>query len=134
MRAVRLSLKANLAALLLLVSASDALPHHSVMGQFDVNKELTIKGAIVKMQWQNPHGWLRVNVTTAAGKSEEWIVEFAAANSLYRQGWRAEDLPAGQMVTVVGLAARNGSNTLAGKRVELADGRTLFADGGKSRP
>ena len=42
----------------LLVIALLAAPlsaHHSIVGQFDVSKKVTVRGTIVRVDWINPH-------------------------------------------------------------------------------
>jgi hypothetical protein len=101
--------------------------HHSVALQFDMSKEMEIEGNVVDMQWRNPHAWLQVEVENEEGDTVVWQVEFGSANALYRRGWRRDDLPLGIHVTVHGLPARDGSNTIGAEDVTLPDGRRLFA-------
>ncbi len=100
--------------------------HHSVALQFDMSQEVEIEGTIMELEWRNPHAWLTVEVENEAGEMEVWRVEFGSGNSLTRRGWRPADLPVGAHVTVHGLPARDGSNTIAGEEVILDDGRELF--------
>lgn len=100
--------------------------HHSVALQFDMSQEMEIEGTIMELEWRNPHAWLTVEVENEAGEMEVWRVEFGSGNSLTRRGWRPADLPVGAHVTVHGLPARDGSNTIAGEEVILEDGRELF--------
>lgn len=100
--------------------------HHSVALQFDMSQEIEIEGTIMELEWRNPHAWLTVEVENDAGEMEVWRVEFGSGNSLTRRGWRPADLPVGAHVTVHGLPARDGSNTIAGEEVILDDGRELF--------
>ena len=104
-----------------------ALAHHSIAAQFDMYKSNTVTGTITKMDFQNPHSWLYVEVKDEKGTAQAWSIEFGAANALYRRGWRREDLPVGATVTVTGYVARDGSRMLGATDVKLADGRTLFA-------
>ncbi len=101
--------------------------HHSVALQFDMSKEIEIEGTVVAMEWRNPHAWLQVEVESEAGEKQVWQVEFGSANALYRRGWRRDDLPVGIHVSVHGLPARDGSNTIGAEDVTLPDGRRLFA-------
>lgn len=100
--------------------------HHSVALQFDMSQMIEIEGTIMELEWRNPHAWLTVEVESEAGEMEVWRVEFGSGNSLTRRGWRPTDLPVGAHVTVHGLPARDGSNTIAGEEVILDDGRELF--------
>lgn len=109
-----------------------ARAHHSVALQFDMSEEIQIEGTVMSMEWRNPHAWLQVEVESDSGEKQIWQVEFGSANSLYRRGWRRDDLPVGIEVTIHGLPARDGSNTIGAEEVTLPDGRRLFA-GSRSR-
>jgi hypothetical protein len=101
--------------------------HHSVALQYDMTKEVTIVGSVVDMEWRNPHAWLHIEVENEDGVAELWKVEFGSANSLYKRGWRPASLPVGTVVTVHGLPARDGSRSVEGDEVILADGTEMFA-------
>jgi len=121
---------AFVAALAMLFAGYGARAHHSVALQFDMTKEIVIVGSIVEMEWRNPHSWLQIEVESESGDLELWRVEFSSANSLYRRGWRRDDLPVGTEVTIHGLPARDGSRHMEGDEVTLADGRSLFSGSG----
>jgi len=113
-----------------------ALAHHSIAVQFNMYKTQTVSGTITKMDFRNPHSWLYIDVKDDKGDVQSWSIEFAAANALYRRGWRQEDLPVGAALTVTGYSSRDGSRMLGATDVKLSDGRTLFAgtapaDGGR---
>ncbi|HWL40395.1 MAG TPA: DUF6152 family protein [Gemmatimonadaceae bacterium] len=123
-------------ALAVILFGIPARAHHSIAAQFDMYKTNTVSGTISKMDFRNPHSWLYIEVKDDKGQVEPWSIEFAAANALYRRGWRQEDLPVGAALTVTGYVARDGSRMLGATDVKLADGRTLFAgtapaDGGR---
>ena len=128
--ALGVRLGASLAAALLTVPA---FGHHSIALQYDMTREVTISGRIVEMEWRNPHSWLSVEVEGEAGMPEMWRVEFGGANSLYRRGWRRDDLPVGAEVTIHGLPSRDGSRQIEGDEVTLTDGRSLFSGSGPNQ-
>jgi hypothetical protein len=119
----------TLLALIALISmtAAQAVAHHSFAAEFDDQKPVKLTGKITGMRWSNPHSWLYVDVEQD-GKVVNWAFETGAGvNSLYRRGWRREDLPVGAVVTVDGWQARNGKPVANSRSVRLSDGRTLFA-------
>ena len=101
--------------------------HHSFSAEFDVNKPVTLKGTIVRMDWINPHSWLHVEVKQPDGTAVPWKFEFGTPNSLIRRGFRPKDLPVGAEVSVTGYRTLDGSNAAAASDIVLADGRKLFA-------
>ena len=78
------------------------------------------------MEWQNPHIYFYVAVKDDAGKETVWAVEGMAPNGLYRQGWRKDTVKAGDVVTVAGWLARDGSNLLNMGNATM-DGKRLFS-------
>ena len=122
----RLSIAAA-AALAVSVLASAASAHHSLTVEFDISRTVTLTGVITEMKWTNPHGWLYVDVKDEKGQVRSWAVEFASPNSLYRRGWRRDDLPPKSTVTVTGYPSLDKSPRVTATDVKLPDGRTLFA-------
>ncbi len=111
----------------LLASAAPALAHHSLTAEFDTDRTVQLAGTITEMRWTNPHAWLYINVKDAKGQVENWAIEFATPNQLYRRGWSREDLPAGASVNVTGYPSRDKGRRINAIDVKLPDGRTLFA-------
>jgi hypothetical protein len=109
-----------------LVSLGPVLAHHSFAAQYDRSKSVTLKGTVTKVEWQNPHIYFYLDVTPPDGKTENWAIEGGAPNALYRQGWRKDSLQAGNVVTVEGSLAKDGSKLANMRTVVLADGRRVF--------
>ena len=114
------------AGLSLMLTGVPLSAHHSVALQYDMSSEVTVVGAIVELEWRNPHAWLHLEVENDAGVVQLWKIEFSSANSLYRRGWRPDNLPIGSVITVHGLPARDGSRSVDGEEVTLADGTRLL--------
>jgi Family of unknown function (DUF6152) len=100
--------------------------HHAFTAEFDANNPITLKGAVTKVEWINPHSWLYLDMKdSTTGKVESWKVEMGAPNQLMRRGWNLNSLPVGTEVVVEGYRAKNGMQLANGGSVTLADGRKL---------
>jgi Family of unknown function (DUF6152) len=118
----------------LIVPAIPVLAHHSFAAEFDGTKQITLTGVVTKVDWVNPHAYLYVDVKGEDGAVVNWAIETGAPNVLYRQGWRKDDLKAGDMVTLQAFLAKDGSHTAAARDVKLPDGRRVFAGTPNSTP
>ena len=123
----RRSLCAWLAGLLLGflgISAGPVLAHHSV-SMFDSSKEVVLEGTITRMEWANPHVWIRLNVADENGEMVEWGVEASNPLDLGRKGWTKNTFRQGDEVTITIYPARNGRPFGSFVRATLADGTVL---------
>jgi len=100
--------------------------HHSFAAEYDASQPITLQGQIARIDLVNPHAWLYLEVKDADGKVVRWNVEMGAPNNLIRRGVTKATLPIGEMVTVDGYRAKDGSATVNGRQIKMADGRTLF--------
>lgn len=119
-------LAAGIAAAALVLAVSPALAHHSFSAEFDSNKPIQLKGAVVKVEWINPHTWIHIDVKQPDGSVERWMIEGGTPNTLLRRGLTRESLPAGTEIVVDGYRAKNGSNRANGRDVTFPDGKKLF--------
>jgi DNA/RNA endonuclease YhcR with UshA esterase domain len=108
--------------------ATPAFAHHAVQAQFDVNKTFTLTGTVSKIEFINPHSYLTLNVKDANGNIQKWAFELAAVAVLRRAGVSRADqggLKPGDVVTVTGLASKDGSNSGWIQELKLSDGRVI---------
>jgi hypothetical protein len=121
----------------LLLAGTPAWAHHGFAQEFDADKPVKVRGAVVKWELVNPHSWLTIEAKGEDGKVTTWRFEGPPPNTLFRLGFTKESLPPGTEVIVEGYAAKDGSNRASGKNVTFPDGRTLLlglASGAEGRP
>jgi hypothetical protein len=114
------------------MSASAAFPHHSVVGEFDTGKALTLKGSISKIQWMNPHIFVYLDVKDADGTVSSWALETLPTAMMRKAGLTKEAVMGtpGEAVTVLIIPARDGTKHLGWiSKITYADGR-YYALGG----
>src|SRR5262245_44308706 len=94
----------------LLAAASPIAAHHSFAAQYDRSKPNTVTGPVTKIEWINPHARFFVDAKDESGKVVTWEVELGPPASLMRRGWTRTSLKIGEIVTVNGFLAKDGSN------------------------
>lgn len=109
------------------LSSEPALAHHS-SAKFDATREVVLKGTVSRMEWTNPHVWIRLDVADDQGNVVEWGVEGTNPLALARLGWTKNTFRPGDEVTIVVSPAKDGRRYGGFVRATLADG-TLLSDG-----
>ena len=125
------------AALTLMIAAAPAFAHHSFAAEFDTKTPVNFTGTVIRLDWTNPHAHFFISVKDENGGTTVWDFELGSPNGLTRRGWSRSSLKPGDMVTVMGYKAKDGSKLANARSVTLADGRKIFAgspdDGGPTQ-
>jgi hypothetical protein len=111
-----------------MLASAGALAHHAFATEFDVNRQVTLEGKVVKVELINPHSWIHVEVIED-GKPVVWMVEGGSPNALVRRGITKNSIPVGSQLIVRGYGTRDGTNKAVGRDMKFADGRELFFGG-----
>ncbi len=110
-----------------IVAGAPAWAHHSFAVFFgDDSGLVTLKGTVAEFQFKNPHGLIRLTVKGEGGAAaQSWNCETNAPSMLERRGWRKDSLKVGDVVTVEGWRARDGSAYLRVKSVTRENGQVI---------
>jgi hypothetical protein len=112
----------------LLITAHPLRAHHSFAAEFDAARPFNLTGTVTKVVWSNPHAWVYFDVADESAKrTTTWAVELNSPNALMRAGWKRDTLKLGDVVTIDGSLAKDGSPTGNARLVTTAAGQKLFA-------
>jgi hypothetical protein len=108
----------------LILALSQASAHHSVAGQFDRTKRVSLTGVVTKVDWINPHTYLHLTVIDGSGNATTWQLESLPTAMLRKAGITSEMLMGdGATVTVDAIRARDGTENLGWLlRIDYPDG------------
>jgi hypothetical protein len=108
-----------------LILAASVGAHHSISGEFDNTRQITVEGTVKDYKLINPHTYIVVSVDSGLG-SEDWTLTFGPATKLIRgSGWNDATLRPGDRVTATGRPAREGLGLYLAELVK-ADGTVLI--------
>jgi len=112
---------------ILLLAAATFLAHHSLAADFDTTKPVTLTGSVTKIEWMNPHVHVYIDVNAGRGTPARWSVEMGSPNGLMQRGWTRKSMKIGDVITVDGSRAKDGSNIANARSIVLPTGVRLSA-------
>jgi Family of unknown function (DUF6152) len=119
----------------LAVSATPGLAHHSVPAQFDIDREIAIRGVVTKIEWMNPHARLWVDVKNDDGTVSGWEMELPPPNALRRKLGNLDFVKEGDQVSANLWRAKDGSRLAHTLTLTTPDGRVMnFPGNGRWTP
>ena len=108
------------------IAAGSLWAHHSTSAVFDMNKKIQVTGTLTKVEWINPHISIFVDAKGEKGM-DAWHFEGSPPAWFRRVGVNKNDIAkaTGQMITVDGVKAKDGSLCGYLQKITFADGSTL---------
>ena len=110
----------------LIAASAIALAHHAYTAEFDTTKPVKVTGTVSKLEWSNPHIWIYLDVKDDHGKVTNWGFSASPPGMLLRRGITKNSLKIGDVLTISGHRAKDGSNNASGNIVTTADGRETW--------
>jgi hypothetical protein len=101
--------------------ARTASAHHG-FGNFDTNKEITLKGSVTGLDFVNPHAYVYFSVVGDDGAKTPYRCEMRAATVLRRSGWSPEMFKPGDPITITGAPDRFDAHSCYVNTILFADG------------
>lgn len=101
------------------------LAHHSFSSEFDTTKPVKVTGVVTKFEWTNPHTWIYVQGKDQDGKEANWSFEGTAPSLLLRRGISKSTIKPGDVITIEGFRAKDGTDIASSTYVTLPDGRKV---------
>jgi hypothetical protein len=96
-----------------LAAGMPAVGHHSLSGQFDVERSVQITGTVSRVDWTNPHVYIYVDVKQADGAVATWRLETLPVAMMRKAGLsKTELMGEGKPVQIDAYPARNGTPNL----------------------
>jgi hypothetical protein len=113
-------------AIVIFALVSAAVPvaaHHSWPVSY--TKLVTVKGTVTEFKWENPHPMITIEVRTAEGATEKWLIGGPAINRMEANGWTRTSVKLGDTITGIGYQFADGQKIVRLEKAVLADGKEI---------
>jgi hypothetical protein len=121
-------------ALFLVLALSPGSFAHHGNAAYDLDHPIILKGAITEFLWANPHVQLYFDAKNEKGKTAHWSCETVSPGILIREGWKKDELKAGQRITITIAPAKSGAPVGYVLEIVTEDGRDYKLGQGRDRP
>jgi hypothetical protein len=106
--------------------AGAAQAHHSFAVFFSSDHDvMTITGPVKEFHFTNPHGVIEIIVPGKGKPDQDWKVETNSPSIMVRRGWSKDTIKPGEVITIHGWQARDGSNYMRLRDAARADGSPI---------
>ena len=109
------------------IMARPLAAHHGRGSTYDMNKRVTLRGVVSRVDWRNPHVVIYMDVRDDSGKIVTWGFENAGVSQLAQAGYHRNTLKLGQEITAIVNPAANGAPMSIVVKVILADGSEIMS-------
>jgi hypothetical protein len=109
-----------------LCAVQPAQAHHAFAAEYDATKPVTLNGIVTKVDWENPHGWIHMDIKDPNGTVKHWTIETAAPSQLSRYGLKKADFVDGMTAVVKGYQGKKDPVLANGRTLVLKDGRSFY--------
>ncbi|MFO1184108.1 MAG: DUF6152 family protein [Bauldia sp.] len=101
--------------------------HHAVQASVDINVNVEAKGVLTKVDWINPHTWMRFDITKPDGTVEKNVmVESLGINALRQLGITSKEaLKVGDVYTITYYPMRTGEPGGFMSRMVMPNGKVF---------
>ena len=108
------------------LTASGAEAHHSFAVFFSSDHDpISITGPVKAFHFTNPHGIIEIVVPGKDKPDQDWKVETNSPSIMIHRGWSKDVVKVGEVITVQGWQARDGSNYIRLRNASRADGTPI---------
>lgn len=107
--------------------AGAAEAHHSFAVFFNSDHEVvSVTGPVEEFHFTNPHGIIKIVVPGKNGKpDQEWKAETNSPSIMVRRGWNKDVIKVGEVITLQGWQARDGTSYMRLRNALRADGTPI---------
>jgi hypothetical protein len=109
----------------ILIALAGGVPtsaHHS--WPVNMDKLVTVKGTVQKVEWANPHPMFTVEVRDG-GRTDTWLIGGPAVTRMEANGWTKTTIKPGDVVTGVGYQFSDGQKIVRLEKLVLPDGKEM---------